>query len=230
MNQSMSFYKEHLWARMPGHHIVKRSRDIMAHLIHDPVQDRYLLDEVALIRVKRLRLGEEYKNYIIRTLRPGGTILILKCTYKWPSFSLGARSLFQVGGFGDTDIREYVDGGPRVKQFLAEENSRFHYWKMPDLKQVVAPEAEWGFDEDLDEDIGVFAERNGYNVCRLYFDHPESLSAPTADFYRAWYKERGIESRRLMADCFSQMSPSWALHTASIPYWMAFNTKRSLDG
>jgi hypothetical protein len=59
------------------------------------------------------------------------------------------------------------------------------------------------------------------------FDEPEALSPLVADFYRWWYRERGLPGDRLLVESFILMEPYWALRTGSVPFWMVFNTEPS---
>src|SRR3546814_2424576 len=54
------------------------------------------------------------------------------------------------------------------------------------------------------------------------------MSPLVADFYRWWYRERGIEPDRLLIESFILMEPWWALRTGSVPFWMTFNTANDL--
>jgi hypothetical protein len=91
------------------------------------------------------------------------------------------------------------------------------------------PEAEWGFEPALRDDLEDMACRRGYSIKQVGFQEPEDLSPLVADFYRWWYEERGLEADRLLVESFIVMGPWWALRTASIPFWMLFNVESSAD-
>ena len=91
------------------------------------------------------------------------------------------------------------------------------------------PEAEWGFDPTLCEDLEAFAQERGLKIRRLVFEHPEDTSPLVADLYRDWYRRRGIPSNRLLVSSFILMDPHWTLRTGSVPYWSVFNTEPSAD-
>jgi hypothetical protein len=91
-----------------------------------------------------------------------------------------------------------------------------------------APEAEWGFEPALRDDIAAFADRHGFRVRRLAFDEPEDLSPLVADLYRAWYRRRGLPGDRLFVDSFMLLDPWWTLRAAAVPYWSVFPVEPSL--
>jgi hypothetical protein len=54
------------------------------------------------------------------------------------------------------------------------------------------------------------------------FEHPQDLSPLVADFYRWWYRQRGLSGQRLLGDSFALLEPWWTLRTGSVPYWSFF--------
>ncbi len=92
------------------------------------------------------------------------------------------------------------------------------------------PEAEWGFDPALREDVEWFARERDYSgVRRILFEEPGGLSPLVADLYRRWYEERGLPKNRLVVESFILMEPWWALRTGSVPFWMVFNMEPSAE-
>jgi hypothetical protein len=91
------------------------------------------------------------------------------------------------------------------------------------------PEAEWGFEPTLREDVEKLARRHGYKIRRVVFDHPEDMSPLVADLYRWWNRARNVPDHRLIAESFIMMEPYWVLRTGSIPFWMKFNMEPSLE-
>lgn len=91
-----------------------------------------------------------------------------------------------------------------------------------------SPEAEWGFEPALREDVCRFAARHGFRVRRLVYDDPEAPSPGVADLYRWWYGRRGLPTTRLLVESFVLCDPCWALRTACVPYWTTFSVTGSL--
>jgi hypothetical protein len=141
---------------------------------------------------------------------------------------LDERLCFQLGGYGDTAVDEYYGGGPRVESFLRTYGSAHRSWYLNHPIETM-PEAEWGYITHLNDDVKQLCAQQGYRLQRLCFSQPESLSGVVADIYQQWYRGHGVSTERLMVECFSQMAPWWAMHSGSIPYWMAFNTGVSLS-
>lgn len=134
-------------------------------------------------RVKRRRLGKNYERFRSERLAPGGTIIILECQRTWPSVHGGERHVFQHGALGGATEDEFMKGRERVEAYLERYGSRIRRWHWPEPTEGT-PEAEWGFEPALKDDIDAFAKRHGYGVKRLVHDEPEHLSPLVADFYR----------------------------------------------
>ncbi|WP_254767052.1 hypothetical protein [Salinilacihabitans rarus] len=198
--------------------------DVALHQMHDPNQDRLMVRRLAYFRTKSRRLGEAYEEFLGTVLEPGGTVVTVECGYEWPAVDLGDRHTYQVGGLGGLAPREYYDGSERIARFLAARGADRRTWDTPDPDGTV-PEAEWGFDPALREDVERLADERGYEVRRLSFDDPRELSAFVADCYRRRYAERGRPSGRLLVQSFALVEPWWTLRTGSVPYWAAFNTR-----
>lgn len=202
--------------------------DVQLHHMHDPSQDRLMSPLVTYFRFKYRRLPPAYRAFLDRWLEPQGTIVIVDCRHRWPVTRLGERHVFQFGAIGGPTKEEYFHGGERVEQYLARYGSTFRRWEPP-APNDGSPEAEWGFEPALEEDIGAFARRHRHRVVRLAFNDPEDVSAPVADLYRDWYAERGIPASRLVIESFVLLEPYWVLRTGSVPFWMTFNMEPSLE-
>jgi hypothetical protein len=209
--------------------LLDRNPDVVLHHMHDPNQDRLTLRRMAYFRVKRTRLGAGYQQFLTEALEPGGTILLTECGQRWPVRTLGERHLFQFGAVGGMPAHEYRDGSPRVAEYLRRYRAPVDRWQAPS-PDADAPEAEWGFEPGLRDDIDAFARRHGYRVQRLVYDQPEDLSPLVADLYRWWYAERGLPGDRLVIDSFMLLDPWWTLRTGAVPYWTVFPVQPSLDG
>lgn len=197
------------------------------HHMHDPNQDRLTLGRLAYFRVKRTRLGPAYERFLVRTLRPGAVLYLAECTRRWPTTRIGPRHVFQFGAVGGMEPDEYAEGSPRVADYLRRHGVARSRWTPP-APDGDSPEAEWGFDPALREDVCRFAARHGFRVRRLVYDDPEAPSPGVADLYRWWYGQRGLPTTRLLVESFVLCDPWWALRTACVPYWTTFSVTPSL--
>lgn len=184
--------------------------DLVLHHMHDPNQDRLTLRRMAYFRVKRQTLGRPYERFLEERLAPGGTILLAECGQRWPTTRIGERHVFQLGAVGGLQPEDY-----RAR------------WRGPQ-PDGDSPEAEWGFEEALREDVLAFAEERGYRVRRVRFEQPEDLSPVVADLHRWWYRQRGLPDDRLVVESFMLLDPWQVLRTASVPYWTVFPVQSSL--
>lgn len=208
--------------------LLEANPDVQLHHLFDPNQDRLMVRYIDHLRLKKRRLGTAYEAFLHERLVPGGTILLVECTYSWPVARVGPRHVFQLGGAGGAPPEEYIEGSPRVAEFLARYGSRRRSWDAPEPTER-APEAEWGFEPALREDVLRFAHTHGYVVKRLIFDDPMDLSPLIADFYRDWYRQRGIDPVRLLVESFMMVEPTLALRTGSVPFWLTFNMDPSAE-
>ena len=208
--------------------LLDRNPDLVLHHMHDPNQDRLTLSRMAYFRVKRTRLGPAYERFLAEHLEPGGTIVIAECGQRWPVTRIGERHLFQFGATGGIPAEEYRTGSDRVARYLRRYGVRADGWEAPPADDD-APEAEWGFEPALRDDVTAFAASNGYRVERLSFDGPEDLSAPVAELYRDWYGQRGLPADRLVVDSFMLLDPWWTLRAGVVPYWSVFPVEPSLS-
>ncbi len=208
--------------------LLERNPELQVNQMHDPVQDRLMVQQMGYFRVKRLTLGKTYEQFLERTLPPGGTIFVSECTYSWPMAPVGPRHFFQVGGYGGVEAKEYLAGSSRISKFLRKDRSKLRHWDVP-VSNIEKPEAEWGFEPSLLDDIRRIAKKRHYKICRIRYHDPAAVSPFVADLYRWWYAERGIAASRLFAESFLLMDPWWCLKTGSVPFWKVFNTGRSAD-
>ena len=216
------------WARRPAAEFLANNPNIQLHHMNDPNQDRLMVPYQAYFRIKRLSLGRPYERFLRRSLVPGGTVILVECTKRWPTHAAGDRYAFQMGAVGGATPEEYLEGGPRVEEFLRRMGSRRSRWDYPE-PDAERPEAEWGFAESLGEDVARFAARSGFRVRRLVFEDPEDLSAPVADFYREWYRRLGWSDQRAFVSSFMLLDPALAIRAGSVPFWTKFSVEASAD-
>lgn len=215
------------WGKEHAGRLLEANPELVLHHMHDASQDRLMVRRMAYFRVKRLKLGKEYERFLRERLAPGGTIFLVECRRAWPTTRIDERHVFQHGAVGGATEEEFLRGGERVEDYLARQGSHRRRWDSPD-PDGQSPEAEWGFEPALREDVYRFAGEGGYRVRRVVFEEPEHPSPLVADLYRRWYRERGLPSDRLLVESFIFMEPYLALRTGSVPFWTTFNTGPSL--
>jgi hypothetical protein len=216
------------WGRELARVLLAANPELQLHHMFDPNQDRLMARRMSYFRVKRLQLGKTYERFLEGTLAEGATLFVAECALTWPTTRIGERHVFQFGALGGATPEEYLRGSERVEDYLARYGSHRQHWDPPQ-PDGERPEAEWGFEPVLREDIERFAREKGYRVRRILFEEPEDPSALVADLYRLWYEEHGLPTNRLLVESFILMEPWWALRTGSVPFWMVFNTESSAD-
>jgi hypothetical protein len=214
------------WGRQPGRDLLDANPSWQLHHMHDPNQDRLMVQRMTYFRVKQRELGPHYRRFLKERLEPGGTILVIECQRRWPVMNVGERHYFQPGAMGGATPEEYLEGSERVADYLRRYGSHRRDWKHgePDGEQ---PEAEWGFEPALHDDIEQFADKHGFRVRRIVFTEPEDLSRPVADLHRWWLRDRGLPANRLIGESFILMEPYWVLRTGSVPWWGLFSVEES---
>jgi hypothetical protein len=204
--------------------LLVRNPDLVVHQMFDPCQDRLTVKRFSYFRVKRLRLGTAYESFLRRSLVPGATIFVARSDHQWPSTALGERHFFQFGGIGGLMPEEYRDGSQRVAHFLGAQGSSAVSWHPP-ATDGDRPEAEWGFEPALVDDVRRFADEHGYRVCTIDFGEADGLSPLVAELYRWWYSRLGRPDDRLFVESFVLLDPYWVLRAGAVPYWMTFNSE-----
>jgi hypothetical protein len=208
--------------------LLEPNPELQLHHMHDAAQDRLMLRHMAYFRVKRRQLGYTFSAYLRQALEPRGMILLVECERRWPTLRVGPRHVFQLGAVGGIEPEEYQRGSPRVEAYLRRYGIPRKRWEAP-APDGDSPEAEWGFEPLLREEVEDFARRHGYRVRRVRYTEPDHLSPLVADLYRWWYRKRGMQARRLVVESFVEQEPWWVLRTGTVPFWMTFNTESSLE-
>jgi hypothetical protein len=158
---------------------------------------------------------------------PGAPILVVDCELSWPVTRIADRHVFQTGAYGGLRPEEYLGGGPRVAQFLAEQGSPLHAFDAPEADDH-APEAEWGFEPSLGVDIDRWAAAHGNPVHRIRLADPHGLSAAVADMHREWLLDAGRPADRLLVESFVMLDPIGVNQAGLVPYWTAFPVQDAL--
>ncbi|HKN85805.1 MAG TPA: hypothetical protein VJV04_02990, partial [Nitrospiraceae bacterium] len=214
------------WGREPARIVLQCNPNVQLHHMHDPVQDRLMIQRMTYFRFKRLTLGPAYEAFLDRCLEPGGTIFLMDCRLQWPVTECGERHVFQFGAVGGATVDELQHGSERVSDYLKRYGSHRRKWEPPPVDRM-APEAEWGFAPAMTKDIERVAHRRHARLRRIVFEEPEHMSPLVANLYQQWNETRGITDRRLLVDSFILMEPYWTIRTGSAPFWMVFNKEPS---
>jgi hypothetical protein len=214
------------WGARAARPLLDRNPELVLHQMIDPVQDRLMVHRMAYFRLKRVVLGETYERFLSERLPPGGTIVVVDCSVDWGTTKAGERHVFQHGAVGGPTEEEYRRGGPRVARYLREQGATCSSWRPPPA-DARSPEAEWGYDDRLTEDVVRIARRGGWRVLRIRFSDPEDVSPLVADVFSGWNERRGIEARRLLVSSFILLDPNWTIRAGLVPFWMTFNTESS---
>jgi hypothetical protein len=215
------------WGRVHARALLAANPDLELHHMHDANQDRLMIRYMQYFRVKRRRLGETFTRFLESALEPGATLFLVECGLSWPTTRIAERHVFQHGALGGATPDEYLHGSARVEAYLRRYRVPRRRWDSPS-PDGSSPEAEWGFEPGLRDDVERLARRHGWRVRRLVFEQPEDLSPLVAELYRWWYRERGLESRRLIVESFVLLEPWLTLSTGATPFWMVFNKEPSL--
>ncbi|MGH8419591.1 MAG: hypothetical protein ACRER8_20290 [Pseudomonas sp.] len=199
---------------------------IAVHHMHDPNQDRLMLQQMTYFRLKFQRLPLAYREFLLRNLPRGATLYVNRCDRQWPVTRTGTRSVFQFGATGGATEAEYFDGSARVAEYLGRYGIPRTRWEPPRATEM-APEAEWGFDPALLEDLRELAEQRQWRLVEISYVEPEALSVPTAEIYKQWYAEQGVETKRLLVDSFLLSDPHTTLALRAVPLWLLFGVEPS---
>jgi hypothetical protein len=215
-------------SRELGPRLLQANPELMLHHMHDASQDRLMLQYMSYFRVKRRVLGLAYEAFLRRHIVSGGTLFLFECDRPWPTTRLGPRHVFQHGALGGATEAEYQHGGPRVAEYLHRYGIAADHWDAPQ-PDGLSPEAEWGFEPALREDVERFAREQDLRLVRIACREPEHASPLVADLYRWWYQARRMTASRLLVESFVLLEPYLCQRLGAVPFWMKFNMQPSLD-
>lgn len=216
------------WGQKPAEIFLKNNPDWQVHHMMDPNQDRLRVGMVGYFRVKKRKLGKWYEKFIRERLAPGGSLLVIDCNRKWPVKKIGDKSFFQFGGMGGASPEEYYYGSSRIRQFLKDQKAEITQWDAP-LPDDEQPEAEWGFEPNLLEDVKSIAKKEHIPLTKITFEHPQDPSPLVAELYRWWYPLIDRPDNRLLVESFAVQAPTLTIQKGCIPFWLFFNVDPAAD-
>ena len=180
--------------------------EIVCHV--DPLHDRSMVRVADFVRIKLLDVPEPYRLFVEEHLAPGGTIVLINCTYSWPQVPLASDVFLQVGGLGAVDPDEYADR-----------------WPIEEAAEL-RRESEWGCPQAFADAVVDYATAAGIRVIEIERDHPAEYSRLVYDAYLAC---DNVRSDAVMIDCFNHLNPRTNLVTGIPGLWLPFNTRDALD-
>ncbi len=213
------------WAETASAIAEQNPRTAVYHM-HDPAQDRPMMEQVAFFRLKRRALGPVYEQFLRERLAPGGAVITVENTRTWRSTEVGDRTYFQFGCLGGVPEEEFFESGERIAEFLADQGSEFRSWDPP-APDGRRPDGEWSWDPALGEDIARLSQEAGFRRRRLVQEEPQDASCFVAELYRDWYRRLGWEDDRLLVQTYGHVDPYWTLRTGSVPFWNRFHMEPS---
>ncbi|MET9022997.1 hypothetical protein ABZV93_23740 [Actinopolymorpha sp. NPDC004070] len=206
--------------------LLDRNPNAVLHHMHDGNQDRLMVAGMTYFRLKWTKLPPAYVEFLAECLEPGAPVITLEDTSTWPTTTVAERHVFQTGAQGGLDAADYLNGSPRVTAFLREQGSPRSRFAAPE-PDGRSPEAEWGFEPALGEDVADWAERHGRAHVRVRIPSPQALSGPVARLFRRRIRAAGGAGDRMLVESFVMLDPVQAERSASVPYWTFFGVERA---
>ncbi len=191
--------------------LLDRNPDIVLHHMHDQVQDELMAARMAYFRLKWRSLPSGYARFLGDRLLPGAPVLLVEDTSTWPVVRVAERHVFQPG----------AQGGIEPEQYLIRSRT-----PTPD---DVAPEAEWGAEPGLSEDLARWCADHDHPLVRIRYHGPQTPAAAVAEIFRAWYRRRDEDDGRLLIPCFVLADPWQTVNIAAVPFWTFFSVQPALD-
>jgi hypothetical protein len=190
----------------------------------DPIHDGWLTRYVNHLRVKLIDLPRAYSEFIKTHLKPGGTICCLQSRAKWLRYKVGERSYFQVGGWGDIQPQEYLEGSARITEYCQAQKIQADAWRLDDFPVEKGPESEWGSEPALADALETFCGNNNYNLICIALPEPHDYSKLA---YKAVAQQLALENRPpsgVLVEMFTQFDSSAIINSGLLPVWLIFNT------
>ncbi len=214
--------------------IVENNPDLHVVAHYDPLHDRPVLFFINHLRAKLTGVPASYSSFFEGRLSDEGTIVLIRCNYRWLQYRIKPRVSLQVGGLGGVPDREYIEGSDRLKRYRISQGSVFPGdggWRLRGGRYplVSMPESEWGGMPEYDESVREYAAANGFRLLELTADHPEKFSELAFHLHREASVRDGAAPRFMLADCFNQLDPLANLRSRLLPLWLPYYGERSFS-
>jgi hypothetical protein len=190
--------------------LLDRNPNWVLYQMHDQLQDRLMVARMAYFRLKWRRLPAPYRRFAADVLPPGAPVVLVEDTSTWPVTRISERHVFQHGAQGGRDPDWYQNR---------------HAAPRPDED---APEAEWGIDPDLIDDVTRWCAATGRPLIRLSYRGPQTPSHGVAVALREWAQHRGERGDRLVVPSFVLGDPWTTINAGAVPYWTFFPVQPAL--
>lgn len=212
--------------------ILKNNPDLTAIIHYDPLHDRFIVKRIGFVRLKLLAFHQAYRDFVKSHLQPGGTIVLVGCSFPWMQYELDDRIRFQLGGLGGVGPDEYYNGSDRIEKYIYRENhsgqndesTNYHKgWILDNYALSNQPESEWGLISSFADDVRQFASSNSYKLLDINLSHPDQLSRITFNaFDNLINREYPNSPKRIFMDSFTHSSPAFNRKISAIPLWLPF--------
>ena len=178
--------------------------------------------------MKLVGLPQIYTRFIRERLVPGGAVCFLDCGATWLRYRLDERSVFQVGGWGDIEALEYLEGSPRLHDFCKAERLRHSDWRLSGYPLEAGPESEWGVEPGLGEALAEFCRHEGFRFVRISLPEPHDFSRLAFLAMHRLLEKEGRQASGVLIEMFSQFDATAVQESSLLPLWLVFNTWDSL--
>jgi hypothetical protein len=197
--------------REPGKQLLEANPEIQLHHMHDPNQDRLMLQLMTYFRIKWLDLPEAYQAFMRQNLAPGDPIIIVDCKRRWPVTRVGERHLFQFGALGGATEEDFFTRAASGCAAISRSTSRTAASGSRPSRPSWRPRRSGASSRRCGRQSSGSPPSYGFRIVTLTYEEPEDISFFVADFYRDWYRRRGMRTNKLFVESFLLIEPHWAL-------------------
>lgn len=194
---------------------------------YDPIHDGWLTRQVNHLRFKLLDLPERYKQFMRQRLEPGGEVICLEGGASWLRYRVGARSVFQVGGWGDIGAEEFLEGSDRIRAYCRSIGMASSDWRLDGFALERGPESEWGSEPGFRAALEDFCRAEGYRFTVIQFPHPQDFSRLTFRAVQRLLEKNGQQPSGVLVETFTQYDVTAVMRSGLLPLWLIFNTQDS---
>lgn len=210
--------------------IVERNPAVRVHQVHGDHVVPWPGHRVSSFRCKQLRLPPAYTTFLDEVLAPGAPVLVLADESPWPVTTVSEHHLFQIGCRRAQAVEERAHGrraGSALPGVLPRRQQGDVAAVGEPRPDSLAPEAEWGLDPELTDDVARWAHRTGHPLRHIRIPGPHALAAPVSDLHRNRARSCGQPDTTLTV---STAAPLMARTAGHVPYWVAPPLRQALTG